>query len=285
MGKNELFSVARHASRHVSTDCVFCRNFHEFSIPDHLIDQIKKREVVIFAGAGISTEVNTVFHSTFYQEVQAALRLGKRDKPSFPALMTAFCRQPDGRRKLLEKLRSRFDYIESFPELLRNATRFHREIATLFYVDTYVTTNWDDYFERYCGAIPFVTAEDFAFWNARGRKVFKIHGSVSSYGSVIANAEDYRRAQRQLERGAVGSALKMFLSTKTILYVGYSFSDDDFLRIQRYLAREMQETAPMAYIVSLDRSAESRLRALHLMPITTVRVLVPEFQLVTEVLL
>jgi hypothetical protein len=183
--------------------------------------------------------------------------------------MTMFCKQPDGRRKLLEKLRSRFHYIETFPELLRSATRFHREISTLFYVGTYITTNWDDYFERYCGATPFVTAEDFAFWNVKGRKVFKIHGSVSSYGSVVATTEDYRRAQRQLERGAIGSALKMLLSTQTILYVGYSFSDQDFLRIQGYIAREMKGVAPTAYIVSLDRSAESRLRSRGLTPIFT----------------
>jgi hypothetical protein len=30
-------------------------NFHHFEIPDHLLDQLKKRNVVVFAGAGIST--------------------------------------------------------------------------------------------------------------------------------------------------------------------------------------------------------------------------------------
>jgi len=183
--------------------------------------------------------------------------------------MSMYCHQPDGRRKLLEKLRRRFQYVEAFPELLRAATRFHQEISTLFYIDTYVTTNWDDYFERYCGATPFVTAEDFAFWNMPGRKVFKIHGSVSNYGSLVATDEDYRRARRQLERGSIGSALKLLLATKTILYVGYSLSDHDFLSIQRYITHELRGVAPAAYIVSLDKSAETRFRKLGLMPIFT----------------
>jgi hypothetical protein len=183
--------------------------------------------------------------------------------------MSLFCVRPDGRRELLEKIRNRLAYVSSFPELYRTATRFHRELSTLFYVDTYVTTNWDDYFERECGATPLVNAEDFAFWNVSGRKVFKLHGSVSNFGSVVATDEDYRRAQKQLERGTLGSALKLMLATKTIVYVGYSFSDYDFLNIHRYISRELKEIALVAYIVSLDQSAEDRFKKLGLSPIFT----------------
>lgn len=201
MNSGELYDNSDHEKAHERTNCAFCRNFHYFELPDHLLDQLTKGNLVVFAGAGISTETSTAFSFTFYDGIRAELRLDPKNKPPFPAVMSMYCKQPDGRRKLLEKLRSRFSYVEAFPELLRAATRFHQEISTLFYIDTYVTTNWDDYFERYCGATPFVTAEDFAFWNMPGRKVFKIHGSVSNYGSLVATDEDYRRARRQLERG------------------------------------------------------------------------------------
>ena len=52
----------------------------------------------------------------------------------------------------------------------------------------------------------FVNADDFAFWDTRGRKVFKLHGSVSNFGSLVATNEDYRRAQKQLQRGTIGAA-------------------------------------------------------------------------------
>jgi SIR2-like domain len=180
-----------------------------------------------------------------------------------------FCERPDGRRELLDRIRARLAYVRSFPELYRRATQFHRELSTLFYVETYFTTNWDDYFERECGATPFVNAEDFAFWNTRGRKVFKLHGSVTNFGSVVATDTDYRRAQRQLQNGTIGAALKLILATKTIVYVGYSFSDYDFLSIHRYVSRELKQIAPVAYIVSLDRSAEARFKGLGLTPIFT----------------
>jgi len=231
--------------------------------------QLTQRNVVVFAGAGVSTETATVFPWTLYDEIHKALGLSNDNKPPFSRLMTLFCERPDGRRELLERIRARLAYVRSFPELYRTATRFHRELSTLFYIDTYVTTNWDDYFERECGATPFVNAEDFAFWNVDGRKVFKIHGSVSNFGSVIATDEDYRHAQKQLQRGTLGSALKLMLATKTIVYVGYSFSDYDFLGIHRYISRELKEIAPVAYIVSLDHSAEDRFKMLGLTPIFT----------------
>jgi SIR2-like domain len=246
-----------------------CQNQQEFVVPDHLIKQLASRNAVIFAGAGVSTETPTVFPWSFYEEIHEALGLSEEDKPAFPKLMSLFCERPDGRRQLLERIRARLSYVRSFPELYRTATRLHRELSTLFYVDTYFTTNWDDYFERECGATPFVNGGDFAFWDTRGRKVFKLHGSVSNFGSVVATDADYRRAQKQLQRGIIGAALKVMLATKTIVYVGYSFSDSDFLSVHRYISRELKQIAPIAYIVSLDRSAEARFRALGLTPIFT----------------
>lgn len=221
---------SKHELVHDKSTCVMCRDHHEFVIPDHLMKQLARRNVVIFAGAGVSTETTNVFPWTFYDEIHQTLRLSERDKPAFPKLMSMFCGRPNGRRELLGKIRARLSYVRSFPEIYQAATRFHREISTLFYVDTYFTTNWDDYFERECGATPFVSADDFAFWDTGGRKVFKLHGSISNFGSVIATDEDYRRAKRQLERGTLGAALKLMLATKTIVYIGYSFSDYDFLR-------------------------------------------------------
>lgn len=183
--------------------------------------------------------------------------------------MSVFCRRPNGRAELIRKIINRLKYVESFPELHFAATRFHHELATLFYVDTIITTNWDDYFERFCGAIPLTSSQDFSLWALSGRKVYKIHGSASSVGSIIATDEDYAKAQESLEKGPLGSALKLALSTKTIVYVGYSLRDDDFLAIHDYLRRELGEMAPQSYVVSLDEASEDRFREKGLHPIFT----------------
>ncbi|MBA3342049.1 MAG: SIR2 family protein [Gemmatimonadaceae bacterium] len=149
-----------------------------------------------------------------------------------------------GRAELLRVIRDRFAYVHAFPELYRASTRFHSELSTIYLIDTIVTTNWDDYFETECGALPFVTAEDFAFWSVQGRKVFKLHGSVNSYGSIVATRVDYADSYKRLEGGLIGANLKMMLATKTIIYAGFSFNDDDLLRIHKFLSSEMRGRTP-----------------------------------------
>src|SRR5438552_470865 len=91
--------------KHREQNCSHCRTSIEVPAPDHLVSRLIERKVVVFAGAGISTESETVFSWTLYDEIRGELQLADNDRPSFPALMTRYCRQPDGRRLLLDRIR------------------------------------------------------------------------------------------------------------------------------------------------------------------------------------
>jgi hypothetical protein len=127
-------------------------------------------------------------------------------------------------------------------------------------IKTIITTNWDDYFERECGAIPIVTASDFAFYNLPGRKVFKIHGSINNYGSIIASKEDYDRCYKNLRTGTIGSYLKTILATKVVLFVGYSFRDFNFNKIYSYMKKELKDILPKSYIITLDDQNDTKFK-------------------------
>ena len=254
---------------HDPAECQFCKRFHEFDLPEPLIAELLSSGVVLFAGAGISTEDKSVFPCTFYEEIRSELKVPETESLSFSGLMTKYCAQMNGRANLLRKIRERFEYTRSFPELYRIATRFHYELSTLFFIESIVTTNWDDYFERECGATAFVMPKDFAFWSLPGRKVFKLHGSITNLGSIVATSADYQQCYKRLQKGILGSSLKMMLATKTILYVGYSFRDEDFTRIHSMLRKDMGELMPRGFIVTLDRGDEQRYRELGLIPIFT----------------
>lgn len=249
--------------------CELCRENTAFTLPQPLLDSLGEGSVVIFAGAGISTEGKPVFPYTLYDDVARELKVSPSSNLSFPDVMAKFCKQPNGRQKHLRKIRERFDYIKSFPEIYRTATRFHRELATMYQIDSIVTTNWDDYFEVECGAVPFVSAEDFAVWDLPGRKVFKIHGSINNLGSIVATTDDYQRCYDQLSTGLIGSVLKTMLATKTLVYVGYSFSDFDFVKIHEILTAEMKGMRPHSYVVTLDESAKQRFKDTDMTPIIT----------------
>jgi NAD-dependent SIR2 family protein deacetylase len=217
--------------------CAFCRNDKDFVPPPHLVEKIASGDVVLFAGAGISTENKTYCQSTFYEDVRAELKI--TDTLSFPDLMTKFCELPDGRIKLLEKIKNRFDYFLSFDNFYNRMSRFHRAIAPLFMIADVVTTNWDDFFERECEFDPFVYDSDLAFWDAARRRVMKIHGSITNFGSLVATAEDYRQSFNRLNDGPLGAQLKSLIARKTVIYTGYSLSDDNYLRLLRNIADMM----------------------------------------------
>lgn len=259
---------SNHAHRETCR-CEVCRNNHPFKIPDDLYEAFVKGKVVIFAVAGVSTESAQVFPYKLLDEIRDELENEAEVGSLFPDVMSSYCARPNGRAKLLRKIRERFSYVQAFPQLYRRATSFHRELSTFPFIDSIVTTNWDTYFEQECGAVPFVSAEDYAFAEVPGRKVFKIHGSIDSYGSIIATREDYERCYNALRSGLLGSTLKLFLATKTVVYIGFSFADDDFIRIFDALTSEMRGLRPHSYIVTLAKATQNHLLEKGLTPIYT----------------
>ncbi len=242
----------------MACECAICKNNKPFTFPKEIIDAALNGELVLFCGAGISTEGKNVLPYSFYTSIKNELDL-KEEGVSFSDLMQLYCNQPNGRKKLLKRIRERFHYISSFPELERQATAFHRELAQIYPIRTIITTNWDTYFEDYCGAIPITIPEDFAFWDDNSRCVLKIHGSIQNLSSIIATSEDYKKRFSELQNGIVGATLKSILATKTVVFIGFSFGDEDFSQIIDYLREEMGDIFPHIYIVTLDETLKDRL--------------------------
>lgn len=232
----------------VDCRCVQCSNDKPFTASEHLLSAFKSGEVVLFVGAGISTENPSRSHSTFYDEIKTDLKIV--DKPPFSDLMSAYCKQPDGRIKLLQKIKARIDYHSSFDDLYRPIAQFHQSISPLHMVTDIITTNWDDFFHRECRFSEFIYDSDIAFWDAAKRRVIKIHGSISNFGSVVATASDYRKSFRRLNDGPLGAQLKSLIARKTVIYVGYSLSDDNYLRLLRNIAKMMSGNIRQSYFVS-----------------------------------
>jgi hypothetical protein len=91
--------VRKQKTNEVDGDCLcaFCKNDREFDLPNHLVEQLKSGSLVLFAGAGISTESREFAADTLYDVI--AHELGEKRSLSFPDLMEEYCRQPDGRIK------------------------------------------------------------------------------------------------------------------------------------------------------------------------------------------
>ena len=87
----------------MNCECAICKNNKPFELPDEIIEAAIKGELVLFCGAGISTEGKNVLPFSFYSSIQE--ELGVEDNSiSFSSLMQQYCNQPNGRKKLLKKI-------------------------------------------------------------------------------------------------------------------------------------------------------------------------------------
>lgn len=220
-------------------------------------------KIVLFAGAGVSTEAKGVMPNTFYNEIRHILGETGPNR-SFPDIMQDFCATPSGKIGLIQRIKDHFDYAYAHFSIYKDATRFHRELATFFPIDTIVTTNWDTYFEDCCAATPFIEDRDIALWDVADRKVLKIHGSISNFGSIVATRTDYESCKERLDRGVLGAHLKSLLATRSTLFIGYSLRDDDFLQIYDSVRSGLSDFHRQAYFIAPNINAEDRER-LHAM--------------------
>lgn len=249
-------------------DCVGCKNNFDVPLPKELVDEVLAGKVTFFTGAGISTEAPTVLNINFYEQVAREINASDTDL-SFPQMMQEFCKQPNGRMKLLQMIRSRFKTIDSFPELQKMATSFHKSIGTLFPVKNIVTTNWDTYFEDFSHATPFVLDSDLAFWEVAERRILKIHGSIDNLSTVVATEDDYTECTRRLNEELIGGMLKTILATQTVIFIGYSMRDSDFQEIYGLVKAQMDLLHRQAYVVTPFEAEAERFREAGLIPIVT----------------
>lgn len=229
-------------------ECVVCALKLDFDLDAHLLNEIEEGRCVIFAGAGISTETTGAHTDSFYDEI-AHLANVKDGRP-FPELIAAFEKRPNGRQKLIDQIKKRFDYVDGWRDLRDTATRFHKSLATAPYFRTIITTNWDRYFEDVIRATPFVYDSDLAFWEEAKRPLLKIHGSIDNLSTIVASTSDYEDCEERLKGGRLGDILRHIFATKTVIFFGYSATDPDFLSVFNAVRGSMGRFARAHYLVS-----------------------------------
>jgi hypothetical protein len=226
--------------------CLECGDDIDIELPQRLVEDCHAGRLVLFVGSGASTESHNVMHSTFYDVV--AGKVSDSAGLSFPDLMTKFV-DLNSRSDLINLFYRRVRYIDSFPTLHRKATRFHRYVGQIPFFQEIITTNWDDYFERWADAVPLVHGPDFDYWDLAQRKVLKIHGSVLNPGTIIASRSEYDASLDALARHALGGAVRHLIATQSVVFVGYSLRDDDIRDVIDVLRADLGTAAPRCYFV------------------------------------
>ena len=91
-------------------ECMICKNNKKIDMPEEIVESVLKNNLVLFCGAGISTESKSVFPESFYANVLREIEDKTNKKvdldTSFSRLMSLYVDTfPNGRRKLLNKIK------------------------------------------------------------------------------------------------------------------------------------------------------------------------------------
>lgn len=232
------------------------RNDDENGLVEQLAEEIRRRRVILFAGAGLSAELGLPSWEAFIGRLGPDLGF---DPEAFLSLSTDFRSLAEYyrlKKGSIDGLRERMARDWAVPDDTLAASDAHRLIVRLGFPLIY-TTNYDALLERAfklhgVAVNKATTAKDIASLDPNLTTIVKFHGDLEEGGSLVLTETDYFRRlafQDPLDIQLMADALG-----RGVLFLGYSVSDVN-LRLLLFRLREIwlesgqSESRPRSYIV------------------------------------
>jgi hypothetical protein len=224
-------------------------------IPAALVDAVRQRQAVLFAGAGISFPVLKISGTTLRDHVGAQITQDYPDYDFGPRSLEDVC---DEYATLNDRIALVNRLAGLFPQ---NATPSPSHVAAVKSFRFIVTTNWDLLFEAAYRQIGqgyqvLVRDDDAPNFNYDQHNLLKIHGSADMPLTLIATSEDYEcypdTHARLLDR------VRNLLSTNTVLFVGYGLRDEHVRRVLARVRGQQSNWARRAYAVGFYDAVRTR---------------------------
>lgn len=202
---------------------------------------LKLGRAAAFLGAGMSAGAGFVNWKELLKDVARELELDITKEDDLISLAQYYVSYKQSKKPLVEAI------IENI-NTSKDPTEAHDILARLP-LDTYWTTNYDNLIEKALESkrkrIDVKRCDKDLLYPVKGSDVviYKMHGDVSASSNAIITKEDYELYQDT--HGSMLNALKGDLTTKSFLFLGYSFNDPDLVdllaRIRCMVGEEKQE--------------------------------------------
>jgi hypothetical protein len=208
------------------------------SFPLSLLEAIQHGKCVPFVGSGLSLPFG---FPTWIGALKHMADACAKEARSNPAVIVSLAEDGDyllaadkARAKLGEELYAR-ELGRLFEKPVDTGTLdLHRLVWDLG-SPIVVTTNFDTLLERAILPVPLVVLpQDKAklaevIRDTEQRKLFKLHGSISHFGSVVFSQSDYDKLYSP-DENACQVALKTLLLRKAVLFIGFGLHDAAILK-------------------------------------------------------
>lgn len=189
-----------------------------------LVDAVRDRRSILFAGAGVSMAVGLPSWSQLIEHMRAELELGPEDTDADYQTLAEYYRLRQGS---IGALRSWMDRTWSVSEERVAKSRIHELLVALDFPILY-TTNYDNnlevaYRHHNRDFIKIVSARDLTRAREGQSQIVKFHGDFEDDRSLVLAETDY------FDRLEFDSPLDVKFRAdtlgRTLLFVGYSMSD------------------------------------------------------------
>lgn len=214
-------------------------------IPEELLEQFERGNVLLFVGERISRDVEgvTVIDHLTEELLSRCGDVANKGEMIFSEAAQLY-EDEMGRQALVQFLRERLEISRDTPQTA------HRLIARLSSCNLLVTTCLDQRLERAFRELGrpldvIVGNIDIAFEEEHKTKLYKLRGSLERVTSLMLTEDDYETFFEN--QSSISVVLQGYLARKTILFIGYDLADPHFKRLYRKVTIPLDDYARRAY--------------------------------------
>jgi len=195
------------------------------AIPKKIKSAIENNKLVIFAGSGLSSRFKLPSWKKLVIDI--INEIDDEKYKSFISILNNAVMQPS---EVLDILKTEHHeihrYIKKEFNIEKSESNLHKEILDL--TSQVITTNYDNAFENNSNIIPTNYTSTFNISEINKFEtpyILKLHGSFNEPDNCVIFSDDYKELYSN-DKAAI-QKLKSIFTDRVILFLGFSFSDED----------------------------------------------------------
>ncbi|PWW26661.1 SIR2-like protein [Chryseobacterium sp. AG844] len=217
---------------------------------EKLFELIRREEVVLFAGAGMSIYAGFPSGPALAKSLYNDLTNEEKENIEFTTDLAVLANhiynfQHGKKNYLLRKLKDSF---------LRKpkCNDTHLMLSKIPHFKTIITTNYDSLFEDTNDNIEVIRrSKDYPIADLKKQLLFKIHGDLTDTDNIILTDSDYDKYfSTNQENTLFWNAIKDRLASNAILFIGYSLEDSNINVLIRKIIDQLGENRKEMFFVS-----------------------------------
>ena len=220
---------------------------------DSLFELIRKEEVIIWAGSGLSLYAGFPsgkdLGSILVENLTKTEKLNINVNLPLPDLAEEFYRLKGNNKNTLIRI-----LIDTFKNKQPKSTEYHEKLSIIPHFKTIITTNYDTLIEdafKQKGQV-IISSKQIAYLEKEKTQIFKVHGDLSEPDSIIITKSDYNNFFKDnSENDVYWTVIKERLSTKNVLFLGYNLEDPNVSVIFDRITDALGSNRKECFLVSI----------------------------------